>query len=57
MKPKLIIETILFAYENSISNNDIRKILDQHIDDNEINIIINELNDEYKINKKDQKDD
>ncbi len=52
MTPKQIIETILFACENSISKNDIRKILNQNIDDNQINVIINELNDEYRVNKK-----
>tara|TARA_B110000014_G_C20056748_1_gene550065 strand:+ start:16 stop:546 length:531 start_codon:yes stop_codon:yes gene_type:complete len=52
MNNKSIIETILFSSENSISNNIIRKVLNQDLSDIEINKIIGELNNEYKKNKK-----
>ena len=42
MKPKQIIETLLLAYENSITNNDIRKVVDETLDDKQIILIINE---------------
>ena len=47
MQVKRIIETILLAYEDSISNNDIRKSIDENLDDNKIISIIDELNQEY----------
>jgi len=52
MNNKSIIETILFSSENSISNNVIRKVLNQNLSDIEINKIIDELNNEYEKNKK-----
>ena len=52
MQVKRIIETILLAYEDSISNNDIRKYIDENLDDNQIISIIDELNQEYEANKK-----
>jgi len=52
MKAKQIIEAILLAYENSISNNDIRKVVDENLDDNQIISIIDELNNEYQANHK-----
>ena len=52
MKQKKIIETLLLAYENSITNNDIRKAVDKTLDDKQIISIINELNNEYKSSDK-----
>ena len=52
MNSKKIIETILLAYSESVSNNVIRKTVDKNLNDEQIILIINELNDEYKTNKK-----
>ena len=52
MTSKQIIETILLAYSESVSNDDIRKTLNKDLNDEKIMLIINQLNNEYKINKK-----
>ena len=52
MKHKNIIETILLAYEKPISNDIIRKVVHQNLSDTDIKNIVNELNFEYKGNKK-----
>ena len=48
MVKKKIIETILLASHQTISNDDIRKVLNQDLNSDEIISIINELNIEYK---------
>ena len=48
MDKKKIIETILLASHQTISNDDIRKVLDQNLNSDKIISIINELNREYK---------
>jgi len=52
MNPRNIIETILLACPQSISNNLIREVVDQSLSDREIKKNIDILNSEYKKNKK-----
>ena len=52
MNKKAIIETLLFVFEEPISNDMIRKALELEIPDSDINKIINDLNAEYKKNLK-----